>query len=428
MENQQVTLNTPSNLEIARAFSVSEGTIRNKKKNDMNEYLDLLKQYRLEKTPFVPLDDYNSFYNKNYTVDDIVSQKIPGLLTKSNDGLIPAIYDKIKDGINLVKQQNGCTVISFANFKGGVGKTTSTVNIATSLAYHGAKVLIVDFDTQGNTTSLFNINRKKRSREVDLKENRLEVLYDLENADYKYTIIDLLVDVENKNIKNMVKEGVVNLNDKAGIPTIGRLDILPNSSDYENINKSEQIENYLNVYGNINRALDDILSHIKDDYDFILIDTPPTIKLELRMSVMASDYFIIILTPDKMAKDGIEPFLAPIERHRDVYKREKGKDICILNAILNKFQVNSVVQNANKEIIDEDLFVTTTNSSLGNSKLYNTIIRLDNMLIEAQFETGSALFYKPMHNLVRNYFDLTDEILDDILSHTISIQSQKEQR
>lgn len=413
------TLSTPSNTDIAKMLKVTEGTIRNKKKENIKEYEKYVKDYKLAKLPFIPLSLYNEVRETTYKEEDVFSHKIPGILTKSNEVLIPTTLDSLLSSLSLLQEQKECIVISFANFKGGVGKTTTTVNIAATLAFLGARVLLVDQDPQGNTTSLFNISRKKRKKEVDLKETKIERLYDLENSDYKYTIVDLLAEVGNEKIEDMVKEGIVSLNKDDKVPTIGKLDIIPNSSSYENVYKSEQLDSLLNIYGNVNKALDDILSYVKNDYDFILIDTPPTIKLELRMSVMASDYFIIVLTPDKMSKDGIEPFMAPIERHQAVYKKEKGRDICILNAVLNKFQINSSIQKLNKEIIDEDLFVTTSSSNLGNSSLYKTIVKLDNILTEAQFDTGSALFYKPMHPLVRDYFDLTEEILEDIINNKL---------
>ncbi|WP_418181313.1 AAA family ATPase (plasmid) [Aliarcobacter lanthieri] len=415
---------SPSNTDIAKMIDVSEGTIRRKKKSklpgDQEEYNNLILKFRLEKSPFMPIEDYNLTRETNYKEADVLNYKIPGILTKNGDILVPSTLDRILTPLNILKNMKECNVISFSNFKGGVGKTTSTVNIATTLSFMGANVLLVDMDPQGNTTSMFDIFRPKRSKEIDLNETKLENIYDLDKADYKYTIIDLLAEVGNENIAEMVKEGVVSLNKNDNVPTIGKLDILPNSSVYENVYKSEQLDRILNVYGNVNKALDDILSYIKNDYDFILIDTPPTIKQELRMSVMASDYFIIVLTPDKMSKDGIEPFMAPIERHQSVYKKEKGKDIVILNAILNKFQSNSVIQKSNKDSIENDLFVTIKSSNLGESKLYETIVKLDNILTEAQFDKGSALLYKPNHPLVRDFFDLTEEILDDIINKKLN--------
>lgn len=76
-----------------------------------------------------------------------------------------------------------------------------------------------------------------------------------------------------------------------------------------------------------------------------------------------------------------------------------------------------MIQKFNRESIEDDLHVTISSSNLGSSSLYKTIVRLDNILTEAQFDNGSALLYKPNHPLVRDYFDLTEEILDDIISN-----------
>lgn len=165
---------------------------------------------------------------------------------------------------------------------------------------------------------MFNLYRDKlqsvKDKEIQTKKidmdlatsNKIDELYDFDNSDFKYTIVDLLASIQKENIKDMAEEAIINLNDK--VNTIGKLDIIPNASNIENALKFEDIEKYIRNYGNTNKVLDDILSLIKDEYDFIIIDTPPSISLPLRMSTMATDYFIILLTPDKMAKDGIAPF------------------------------------------------------------------------------------------------------------------------
>ena len=75
------------------------------------------------------------------------------------------------------------------------------------------------------------------------------------------------------------------------------------------------------------------------------------------------------------------------------------------------------IEDKELENIEDDLHVTISSSNLGNSSLYKTIVKLDNILTEAQFDNGSALLYKPNHPLVRDYFDLTEEILDDIINN-----------
>lgn len=420
----------PSNKSIGNVHNVTEAAMRYRQNNSPAEYNDDIRKYRMAKAPFIPLTDYNIEMKTKHTNDDVLNGLIPGILSQNNEPLLPTMLAGFQYSLNTLKKFGGCNVISFANFKGGVGKTSSVINIAATLSFFGAKVLIVDFDIQGNTTSMFDLYRNKLAsvlekekllKKLDMRlanSNNLEDLYDLESSDYKYTIVDLLASIQDENIHNMIKESIINLNDK--VNTIGKLDIIPNSSVFENAWKFEKIENYLLNYGNTNSALNEIIDVVKNDYDYVIIDTPPSISLPLRMSTMASDYFVIVLTPDKMAKDGIAPFLVPIEMNSATYLKEKGKEITILGGILNKYQIISKSQQINKDSIENDLIVTIENAGLGNAKLFEQYIKLDNVLNGAQSQTGTVLVFNPTHELTRDYFNLTLEIIDSIIMDKMS--------
>lgn len=420
----------PSNGNIGKVHGVAESTIRYRQNTSPEEFKDNIRKYRMAKEPFIPIDDYNIEMKTKFTKEQVLDGSIPGILNKDGTVLIPTCLELLITGLYELKKLGGCNVISPANFKGGVGKTSSVVNIATTLSFFGAKVLIVDFDIQGNTTSMFDLNRDKlesvkekerQTKKLDMDlafSNKLDELYDFNKSDFKYTIVDLLAAIQKDNIKEMVNESIINLNHKT--KTLGRLDIIPNASNIENALKFEDIEKYLKNYGNTNKVLDDVLSLVKENYDFVIIDTPPSISLPLRMSTMATDYFIILLTPDKMAKDGIAPFLVPIEMNRATYLKEKGKEITVIGGILNKYQKNSKIQQVNKTSIDEDLQVTTENAELGSARLFNQHIKLDNILNEAQYQSGSVLVYNPTHELTRDYFNLTAEIIDSIIIDKMS--------
>lgn len=415
----QGVLNKPTNDKLSKFLGIVESTVRYRQKNQPEEFEAELRKYRMEKSPFISLEDYNLENNTNYKDEDVLNKVIPGILN-SKDGsvMLPTNLEEILFALKNLKQFGGSNVISLSNFKGGVGKSSTAINVATVLAFFGLKVLIVDLDIQGNTTSMFDIYRYKKDNKVDLQINKIEELYDLVKSDFKYTIVDLMADIENDNIESMIKEGVINLNHI--VKTVGRLDIIPNSCSIENALKFEDIDKHLKTYGNTNKVLDEVLSYVKEDYDFVIIDTPPSINLPLRMSILATDYFILALTADKMAKDGIAPFLVPIEMHKKAYRKEKGKDIVVLGGILNKYQDNSNVQRNNKEVIDQTLLVNSEKSELGEAKLFNQVIKQSNVLNEAQYETCSVLVYQPTNEIVRDYFNLCLEIVDSIIISKMS--------
>ena len=406
------TLKKPSNQKLGKFLGIHESTVRKRMKETPEIFKQNLRDYRMSEVPFISLEDYNLEKGTNYTVEEIEQGKIPAIKSK-DEYLIPTIWDDFKMSMNELRMFPDSNVISMSNFKGGVGKTSTAINVATSMSFLGLDVLIVDFDVQGNTTSMFDLYRHKRNNFVDLSITKIDELYDVENSDYKYTVFDLIAEVENDDIEEMVKSSTVNLGDK--INTNGRFDILPSSSNIENALKFEEVQTTLSRYGNVNKALDEVLSYIKEDYDVVIIDTPPSISLPLRMGILATDYFVIALTADKMAKDGIEPFLIPIQMNSKAYKKEKGKDITILGGILNKYQKNSRIQRTNKDIINNDLLATIENSRLGSADLFEQVIKLDNILTEAQYEFGSALVCNPNSTLTRDYFNISIEIIDRIL-------------
>jgi len=413
----------PTNQKIGKILGgkspLHESTVRNWKKNKLDVYEEKLLEYRLMKAPFITKDDFiksNSGYDSELlTIKNIENKMLSGIKDKNGELLFPTNLLDIMKYIEEIRNFKDPSVISIANFKGGVGKTTTTINLATILSFYGFNVLLVDFDIQGNTTAMFDIYRYKKNpnKKPNLSLVDLEQIYDIKKSDFVYSIVDLLCEIENDIIEDLIKNNIVNLNDR--VKTKGKLDILPNDSSIENALKFEDIETKLKTYGNINQVLDEVLGFVKKDYDFIIIDTPPSIKLDLRMAVLATDYFVVALTPDKMAKDGISSFIVPIEMNSKAYKKLKKKDIVILGGIINQYQSNINIHKLNKEMIEDELINTVENSDLGETSLFEQFIKMDNILKEAQTDMGSVLLYEPTHELVRDYFNLVDEILEKIL-------------
>jgi len=412
----------PTNQKMGKVLGgdepLHESTVRSWQRNSPDLFEEKLLEYRKIKSPFISQEDFykiNNDQNKLISMEQLINKDIPAILDKENNILVPINFLDILKYIEEIRSFYSCNVVSIANFKGGVGKTTTAVNISTILSFYGFNVLIVDFDIQGNTTSMFDIYRYKKNpnKKPDLSIIDLEQIYDSERSDFKYSIVDLLCEIENDNIKDLIKKNIVNLNDRVKVR--GRFDMLPNDSSIENALKFEDIETKLKTYGNINQVLDEALSHVKHNYDFVIIDTPPSIKLDLRMAVLATDYFIVALTPDKMAKDGIASFIVPIEMNSKSYRKLKGKDIVILGGIMNQYQSNINIHRLNKDLIEEELINTVMNSDLGETSLFKQFIKIDNVLKESQTDMGAVILYDPTNELVRDYFNLVDEIIEKIL-------------
>lgn len=391
----------PKNTDLGKYIGKSEGTIRGIIKKDEKEYSKLVHEFKYENYPFVKLEEYKSYLKENGEYDKsefkefknkIKENKLPH--TNYTDGLgqtytyIPTVNERllqIKEIISDLKIEQPIT-FSVGNHKGGATKTTDTTNIAATLAYFGFKVLIVDFDHQGNASGSFGLYADN----------------------YKNTIIDLIVNSTDENIENLVKTSVMNIDvsSKFEDGISGRLDVIPN-----NATKSELVEDLPTMsrtLGTIENSLDNVLSYVKNDYDFIFIDLPPRTDIILRTAMMASDYFLIALSPQPFAKMGMPYILNPIEKFKPIYKKEKGKEFKILGGIVGYYEKGVSVQDVNYEQIKNDILDCTN----GETALFETYVPKNTMIQEAQQGDGALIFSSPCDRAVKNFFELTLEILE----------------
>ncbi|WP_038183798.1 ParA family protein [Vibrio rhizosphaerae] len=187
-------------------------------------------------------------------------------------------------------------IVSFINLKGGVGKTTTAVNIAAALAENGERILVIDLDPQTNATvSLISQNEWQ-----DCQDNG-QTLYHLFN--------DMLEDQSEFNICEAI------CYDAGGIEG---LDLLPSSMFLVDIQDSipdmdnKAYVSHVDVLGN---AIEDI----KGDYDYIIIDCPPNLGAITLNGINISDCYVVPTVPDILSKIGISLILNRI----DSFKRRK---------------------------------------------------------------------------------------------------------
>ena len=310
-----------------------------------------------------------------------------------NDGVYPAFKNgstyKIHDGVFKLKEieeyeqetYNGsipCSTVMIGNHKGGTGKTTSTINLAASLAFMGKRVLIVDMDTQANASTI----------------NNSHLLHDFDT----YNVTNLLLNMKQfskEELSDEIKKTIVNIEYEQFRK--GTLDLMPNSLELDE--KKELLFTYANAENMLNR----LLKTIRADYDYILIDTHPSMDIVWRMSVMASDYVIIGLKPERYSIEGLGGIFKRIYNLNDDYKEIKYKNIEVLGAIITDYKKNTKIAKHNVPIILE---------AMSNFCKYNTPIVFEPFVShsvkasEQQSLRGPIMFDEPYSPMCAEYLDI----------------------
>ncbi|MEG2609124.1 MAG: ParA family protein [Bacilli bacterium] len=251
-------------------------------------------------------------------------------------------------------------IISIFNQKGGVGKTITSVNLATCLALEGKKVLLVDLDAQSNSTKNFD----------RYNPNTLSV-YDL-LIDESVDIIDTIQDTEVEN-----------------------LDIIP--SNIKLITAENQILN--DTMRSRENRLKNALRGIESDYDFCIIDCPPTLGILIINALTASNDVISPIKVDKFALDGFQNLMDTIES----VKREFNSDLNFMGVLITMdraTRVNKEVKGYLKENLGDMMFKTT--------------IRDNTAVTQSTFEYMPVVIYSNKSNASKDYFEFTKEVISNV--------------
>ena len=246
--------------------------------------------------------------------------------------------------------------IALINNKGGVGKTTSCLNLGVALSLLGKKVLLVDIDPQGNLSDAFiSINQ------------------------VQYTIKDLLegtiTDI-NQVIKRQVKPNI---------------DLLPSNNL---LNGTE--EKLLNKMSREN-ILKRILEPIKNNYDYVLIDCPPSLNLLVLNSLTASSEAIIPIATEYHALTGTNTILQTIQQVKTLL----NSDLRLSGVFITKYD----------ERTNNDREITEAIQNNFKSLCYKTIIRTNVKIKDATNVHKSVIDLDPTSNGAIDYTDLAKEII-----------------
>lgn len=208
-------------------------------------------------------------------------------------------------------------IVSIVNQKGGVGKTTSAVNLAAGLGLSGKKVLLVDIDPQGNSTSGYGVNKK------EVKKSSYDLL--INNASVKETLVDT-------NFKNV---SLVPSNMDLAGAEVELIDIE---------NRHEKLKNALLV--------------VRENYDFILIDCPPSLGLITINALNASDTVLVPIQCEYYALEGLSQLISSIRQVKRLYNQNLELEGVLLTMYDGRLNLTQQVVGEIKRYFADKLFST----------------------------------------------------------------------
>ena len=252
-------------------------------------------------------------------------------------------------------------ILAIANQKGGVGKTTTSINLATALAAVGRKVLVIDFDAQGNASTGLGITRPQR----------------------KLTSYDIVVDgipAEQAILQTMVP----------------RLDIIPGDENLSGVEIELAADPHRSY--KLRNALNALIERVgMTRYDFIMIDCPPSLSALTLNAMTAADALLVPLQCEFLALEGLSQLLRTVE----VVRSGLNPELEIQGVVLTMYDSRN---NLSDQVADE------VRNFFGN-KVYTTVIPRNVRLSEAPSFGKPALLYDYRCPGSEAYIRLASEVL-----------------
>ena len=286
---EKLDFHLPKFRRYLRILKIKYGIITNGKE---------IRLYKLQKDKIYLLlqsnvDQIHLHLNKwnNIVGKETLINKVKALINKNNNKLEKNDRQNITTS-SQSRQEKNMKVIAVYHNKGGVGKTTTVINLAAALAHQGAKVLIIDLDSQANTTFAVGLAKFTDEIDDDLKDSNV---FHLIKSNKKYSI------------KEVARKTSYSKDNIDAIPS--------------HINLMNEERNLVDVAASRTRMRYK-LEEVKNDYDYVFIDTPPSLNLYAKIALITADYLIIPSDLKPFANEGlinVKNFIQEIDDDKEAF-------------------------------------------------------------------------------------------------------------